>query len=171
MPRAIRARILPFPLDARADPRDRVSAVPGGMDRVARANLPRMDAHPLDPRAARLGLVAGISGFIAVAAGAFGAHALKARLDPAMLAVFETGARYHLVHALGMLAAAWAVDRTGRPLAARAGWLFGLGTVLFSGSLYALALTGIGVLGAVTPFGGVCFLAGWLMLGAALARR
>jgi uncharacterized membrane protein YgdD (TMEM256/DUF423 family) len=130
-----------------------------------------MDPRPLDPRAARLAGLAGVSGFLAVAAGAFGAHALKTRLAPDMVAVFETAARYHLVHALAMLAAAWAVDRTGRPLAARAGWLFALGTVLFSGSLYALALTGVGVLGAVTPFGGACFLAGWLMLGVALARR
>jgi len=129
-----------------------------------------MDANPLDPRAARLGLVAGLSGFVAVAAGAFGAHALKSRLDPAMLAVFETGARYHLVHALGMLAAAWVVDRTGRPLAARAGWLFALGTVLFSGSLYALALTGVRGFGAVTPVGGVAFLGGWACLAWAAWR-
>ena len=130
-----------------------------------------MDDRPLDPRATRLGLAAGVSGFLAVAAGAFGAHALRARLDPAMLAVFETGARYHLIHALAMLAAAWAVDRTRRTPAATAGWLFLAGTVLFSGSLYALALSGIGVLGAITPLGGVCFLAGWLCLGVALARR
>ena len=130
-----------------------------------------MDAHPLDSRAARLGFVAGISGLIAVAAGAFGAHSLRARLDPAMLAVFETGGRYQLMHALAMLAAAWAVDRTGRPLAATAGWLFVVGTVLFSGSLYALALSGITRLGAVTPFGGLCLLAGWMCLGLALGRR
>ena len=130
-----------------------------------------MDDRALDPRTARLSRAAGISGFLAVAAGAFGAHALKARLDPAMLAVFETGVRYHLIHSLAMLAAAWAVDRTGRKLAATAGWLFLAGTVVFSGSLYGLALSGIGVLGAITPLGGLCFLAGWACLAAALAKR
>lgn len=109
------------------------------------------------------------SAFVAVAAGAFGAHALRARLDAAALAVFETGARYQMYHALGLLAAAWAVVRWPGPWAVRAGWLFAMGTLLFSGSLYALALGGIRWMGAVTPLGGVAFLAGWLCL--ALAAR
>jgi uncharacterized membrane protein YgdD (TMEM256/DUF423 family) len=108
------------------------------------------------------------SAFIAVAAGAFGAHALRARLAPEMLAVFETGARYQMYHALAMFAAAWMVSR-GAPLAVWAGWLFLAGTLLFSGSLYALALSGIRILGAVTPVGGLAFLAGWICL--ALAAR
>src|SRR5918996_4241283 len=109
------------------------------------------------------------SALISVGAGAFGAHALRARLSPELLAVFETGARYQMYHALGLFAAAWAVTRWPGPWAVRAGWLFVLGTLLFSGSLYALALSGVRWLGAVTPFGGVAFLGGWICL--ALAAR
>jgi len=103
-----------------------------------------------------------LSAFVSVGAGAFGAHALRTRLAPDLLVVFETGARYQMFHALALLAVAWAVGRW--PAAAAAGWLFLAGTVLFSGSLYALALTGVRGLGAVTPFGGLAFLAGWLWL-------
>lgn len=106
-----------------------------------------------------------VSAFAAVAAGAFGAHALKSRLSPDLLVIFETGARYQMYHALGMLAAAWAFSRWPGAAVAAAGWLFVLGTVLFSGSLYALALTGVRWLGAITPLGGVAFLLGWLALG------
>ena len=109
------------------------------------------------------------SALIAVAAGAFGAHALRTRLSTELLAVFETGARYQMYHALGLMAVAWAITRWPGPLLTWAGWLFAAGTVLFSGSLYALALSGMRWLGAVTPFGGVAFLAGWLCL--ALAAR
>ena len=111
-----------------------------------------------------------VSAFVAVAAGAFGAHALRARLAPDLLAVFETGARYQMYHALGMVAVAWAVTRWPGPWPARAGWLFLAGTVLFSGSLYALALTGIRWLGAITPLGGLAFLAGWLCLAFGASR-
>jgi uncharacterized membrane protein YgdD (TMEM256/DUF423 family) len=111
-----------------------------------------------------------ISALIAVAAGAFGAHALRARLAPDLLAVFETGARYQMYHALGLLAVAWIASRSPSPLAAWAGWLFVLGTLLFSGSLYALALSGIRIFGAITPLGGLAFMAGWLCLALA-ARR
>ena len=110
------------------------------------------------------------SAFISVAAGAFGAHGLRARLAPDLLAAFETGARYQMYHALGLMAAAFALSRWPGPWPVRAGWLFVAGTVLFSGSLYTLALTGIRWLGAVTPFGGVAFLAGWVCLLLA-ARR
>jgi uncharacterized membrane protein YgdD (TMEM256/DUF423 family) len=102
--------------------------------------------------------------FLAVAAGAFGAHGLKARLAPDLLAVFETGARYHLFHALGLLAVGlWLAVRPG-PGVAAAGWLLQAGILLFSGSLYALALSGVRGLGAITPIGGVAFLAGWAVL-------
>jgi uncharacterized membrane protein YgdD (TMEM256/DUF423 family) len=111
------------------------------------------------------------SALIAVAAGAFGAHGLRARLTPDLLAVFETGARYQMYHALALLAVAWALARWPGPWPVRAGWLFVVGTLLFSGSLYALALSGVRWLGAVTPFGGAAFLAGWLCLLLAAVRR
>ncbi len=104
------------------------------------------------------------SAFLAVAAGAFGAHALRARLSADLLAVFETGARYQMYHALGLIAVAWAAARWPGPWPVRAGWLFLAGTVLFSGSLYALALSGARWLGAITPLGGVAFLLGWICL-------
>ena len=110
------------------------------------------------------------SAFVAVAAGAFGAHALRARIAPDLLAVFETGARYQMYHALALVAVAWVAARWPGPLPQWAGWLFVVGTVLFSGSLYALALSGIRWLGAVTPLGGAAFLAGWICLAMA-ARR
>jgi uncharacterized membrane protein YgdD (TMEM256/DUF423 family) len=108
---------------------------------------------------------------IAVAAGAFGAHALRARLEPDMLTVFETGARYHMYHALALVAVAWAVVRWPESQAAVAGWLFVAGIVVFSGSLYALALSGVRALGAITPLGGLCFLAGWGVLAWTVWRR
>lgn len=111
-----------------------------------------------------------LSGFASVAAGAFGAHALKARLTPELLAVFDTGARYQMFHALALGLVAWAAGRFPGAAVAWAGWLFAAGTVLFSGSLYALALSGVRWLGAVTPIGGVAFLAGWLCLGWAAVR-
>jgi uncharacterized membrane protein YgdD (TMEM256/DUF423 family) len=111
-----------------------------------------------------------ISAAISVAAGAFGAHGLRARLSPDLLAIFETGARYEMYHAFGLALAAWAAARTPGGAAAWAGWLFVAGTVIFSGSLYALALTGLRALGAVTPLGGVAFIAGWIALAAAALR-
>ncbi len=99
-----------------------------------------------------------LSAGLAVAAGAFGAHGLKGRLTPEMLAIFETGARYQMYHALGMLLA---VYEDTSPAAA---WLFLAGTVLFSGSLYALSVTDVRWLGAITPLGGVCFILGWCVL-------
>jgi len=102
---------------------------------------------------------------ISVALGAFGAHALRERLDAGMLANFETGARYQMYHALALLAVAWAVSRfPNSQLPPLAGWLFIAGSVLFSGSLYLMAFTGQRWLGAVTPFGGVAFIAGWVCL-------
>jgi uncharacterized membrane protein YgdD (TMEM256/DUF423 family) len=119
----------------------------------------------------RLFAIAGaLMALVAVAAGAFGAHALRTRLSPEYLAVFETGARYQMYHALALFAAAWATERAPGALAQWAGWLFMIGIVLFSGSLYTLALTGIRWLGAVTPLGGVAFIAGWLCLALAMRR-
>ncbi|MGE5639137.1 MAG: DUF423 domain-containing protein [Clostridia bacterium] len=103
-----------------------------------------------------------LSAFIAVGCGAFAAHGLKERLASDMLAVFETGARYQMYHALALLAVAWASTRWPGPVMSASGWLFVAGTVLFSGSLYVLALSGIRWLGAITPVGGLAFLAGWL---------
>ena len=118
--------------------------------------------------APRLWLVLGaLSAGIAVAAGAFGAHALRARLSPADLATFETGARYQMYHALALLAVAWVAFRTPSGAVQLAGWCFVAGTVLFSGSLYLLTLTGTRWLGAITPLGGVAFLVGWVALAVA----
>lgn len=97
----------------------------------------------------------------AVAAGAFGAHALKSILDPAMLAVYETAARYQMYHALGLFVVAWLSRETHSPFANKAGWLFCAGILLFSGSLYVVALAGIKWMGALTPLGGVSFIGGW----------
>jgi uncharacterized membrane protein YgdD (TMEM256/DUF423 family) len=99
-----------------------------------------------------------------VAAGAFGAHGLRERIPQESLLVFETAARHQMYHALALLAVAWTVTRWPGTLPRLAGWLFVLGTILFSGSLYTLALTGIGWLGVITPVGGVALLAGWLCL-------
>jgi uncharacterized membrane protein YgdD (TMEM256/DUF423 family) len=98
---------------------------------------------------------------LGVALGAFGAHALKARLAPDMLAVWETGVRYQIVHALALLAVAWALARWPGGAVQASGWLFVAGTLLFSGSLYALALTGVRGLGAVTPLGGAAWIVAW----------
>jgi len=102
--------------------------------------------------------------FVAVALGAFAAHGLKARLSPDMLTIFEVGVRYHMYHAFGLIAVAWAASRWPQSSAALAGWSFIFGIVIFSGSLYLLSITGIRWLGAITPVGGVAFLIGWLLL-------
>ena len=98
----------------------------------------------------------------AVAAGAFGAHALKAILDTPMLAVYETAARYQMYHALGLFVVAWLGRERESPLAIKAGWLFCAGILLFSGSLYLVALAGIKWMGALTPLGGLSFISGWI---------
>jgi uncharacterized membrane protein YgdD (TMEM256/DUF423 family) len=116
---------------------------------------------------------AAAAGFLGVALGAFAAHALKATLPPDMLAVFETGVRYQMYHAFALFAAAWGFGRWQRRAFTIAGGLFGTGIVIFSGSLYLLAFTGLRWLGAITPLGGLAFLAGWLCLawGAATKMR
>jgi uncharacterized membrane protein YgdD (TMEM256/DUF423 family) len=111
-----------------------------------------------------------LSALLAVAAGAFGAHALRHRMAPDTLGIFEVGARYHMYHALGLLAAAWAATRWPGGAPTTAGWLFVAGTVIFSGSLYALSLTGQRWLGAITPLGGLAFILGWAALAWAALR-
>ena len=112
-----------------------------------------------------------ISAFIAVALGAFAAHGLKARLSPDMLATFEVGARYQMYHALALLGVGGVAGRLPGGTVTVAGWLFVAGTILFSGSLYALSLTGHRWLGAITPLGGLAFLAGWAALAWAAWSR
>ncbi len=112
-------------------------------------------------------VVGALAAFIGVALGAFGAHGLRSRLSPEMLGVFETGVRYQMYHACAILIVALAAARLDGWLIRAAGWSFTGGIVLFSGSLYVLALSGITALGAVTPIGGLAFLAGWACLVAA----
>ncbi|MFP6573178.1 MAG: DUF423 domain-containing protein [Vicinamibacterales bacterium] len=107
---------------------------------------------------------------LGVILGAFGAHGLRARLSPEMLVVFETGVRYHLFHALGLLAVAWAASRWPGSYVSIAGYLFVAGIFIFSGSLYVLAITGIRWLGAITPIGGVCLIVGWGLLAVGVLR-
>jgi uncharacterized membrane protein YgdD (TMEM256/DUF423 family) len=115
-------------------------------------------------------MIGALSGAIGVGAGAFGAHALRAKLEPRMLEVFETGARYQMYHAIALLGVAWVASRWPGTLTTASGWLFVAGTVLFSGSLYAMALSDVRALGAITPIGGVCFIAGWLCLAIAASK-
>jgi len=109
-------------------------------------------------------VIAAASALISVALGAFGAHGLKARVTPSDLAIFETGARYQMYHALALLFVVWGLGRWPGVGMTSAGWFFIAGTLLFSGSLYALVLTGQRALGMVTPIGGLCFLIGWALV-------
>ena len=135
----------------------------------------------------RLFLILGaLSAAISVAAGAFGAHALRERVEPRLLEVFETAARYQMYHALALIAVALVLTRSGgvgssvtaavlgpplgKSLLVASGWCFLAGTALFSGSLYAMTFTGVRALGAITPLGGVAFIAGWVCLAVAAMR-
>jgi len=113
----------------------------------------------------RFFLIGTVCAFIAVAAGAFGAHSLRGVLTSDRLSAFETAARYQMYHAFGLLAVAMATGQWEHRLLPWAGWLFVTGIVLFSGSLYVLVLSGATWLGALTPIGGGAFLTGWLLLG------
>jgi len=116
--------------------------------------------------------IAAVNGFVAVACGAFAAHGLRARLPADLLAIFQTGVQYQMYHALALLAVGLLSLHMGSSGLLRAsGWLFLVGIVIFSGSLYILALSGVRWLGAITPIGGVAFLAGWLLLLAAVLRQ
>lgn len=117
-------------------------------------------------------LIGAVAAFLGVALGAFGAHGLRGRLSPEMLSVFETAVRYQMYHALALLITAAAVGRIGDArLLVVAGWCFLVGIVLFSGSLYALALTSVSIMGAITPIGGLAFLVGWGCLALFAAAR
>jgi len=104
------------------------------------------------------------SAFVGVSAGAFGAHGLKGRISTEMLTIFEVGVRYEMYHAFALIITAWVQTKWPSPMVMAAGWCFAIGTLLFSGSLYLLSLSGIKWLGAITPVGGVAFLAGWALL-------
>ncbi len=114
--------------------------------------------------------IAAINGLISVAAGAFGAHGLANRLSEKDLAIFETGARYQMYHTVALIAVAWVAAQSPSATIRLAGWSFLVGIVLFSGSLYALTLTGVRGLGAITPIGGTAFLIGWGLLAYAALR-
>ena len=109
-------------------------------------------------------LLGAVAAFLAVALGAFGAHGLRGRLTPEMLAVFQTGVQYHMYHALALILVSGIMGRVTGRLIQTAGWCFAAGIVVFSGSLYALATTGVTILGAITPIGGLFFLIGWACL-------
>jgi uncharacterized membrane protein YgdD (TMEM256/DUF423 family) len=116
-------------------------------------------------------LLGSLSAFLGVALGAFGAHGLKDRISPEMLTVWQTAVQYHLVHALALVLIAILCQLLPEPSMVRiAGWLLLAGTLLFSGSLYAMVLSGTRMLGAITPFGGIAFLVGWLFLAIAAFR-
>jgi uncharacterized membrane protein YgdD (TMEM256/DUF423 family) len=117
-------------------------------------------------------LIASVLGFLGVAFGAFGAHALKSRLSPDMLTVFETGVRYQMYHVFALLIVSAAIGHLGNArMLVMAGWFFFAGIVIFSGSLYALTVTGTRWLGAVTPIGGLALLVGWALLALFAAAR
>ena len=118
----------------------------------------------------RMLLLGAALGGIAVAAGAFGAHLLKPMLDGTMLAAFETGVRYQMYHALALCVVAWIGERDTTLRVTAVAWLFVIGTVLFSGSLYLLSLSGMRWVGAFTPLGGAALIAGWTLLSWTAAR-
>jgi len=111
-----------------------------------------------------------IFAFLAVAAGAFGAHALRARLAPDRMDLFELAARYQMYHSLALIAAAWAADRFQNGAANNSGWFFLVGILIFCGTIYGLAFGAPRWFGAITPIGGLCFLIGWAMLAIAALR-
>ncbi len=110
-------------------------------------------------------IIASLLGGLSVALGAFGAHALRGRIEESLLANYQTGVSYLFYHALALFAVAWAVSKwPAASLPVWAGWLFVVGVVFFSGSLFVMAFTGLRWLGAITPIGGVAFIIGWLLL-------
>jgi len=120
-----------------------------------------MSTEPLSRSAILFARAGALLALLGVALGAFGTHALRTRLPTERLSAFETAVRYQLIHAVALLAVAWLVERVPHPAVRQAGWLLLLGTVVFSGSLYALTLSGMGVLGAITPVGGLLMILGW----------
>ena len=124
--------------------------------------------------ARRLIVSGALLGFLGVALGAFGAHALKTRIEPELLSAYQTGVQYHLVHALGIILVGTLLQILpavrGMKALVASGWMMVIGVILFSGSLYALALSGVRELGIVTPFGGLALLTAWLMLAVGIVR-
>jgi uncharacterized membrane protein YgdD (TMEM256/DUF423 family) len=118
-------------------------------------------------------ILASINLFLSVALGAFGAHGLQGKISAHLLDVYKTGVHYHMIHGLGLFGIGLLGERAiaGMKQLRLAGWFLQAGIVFFSFSLYALALTGIGWLGAITPIGGVCFLIGWILLAVAAAKK
>jgi uncharacterized membrane protein YgdD (TMEM256/DUF423 family) len=111
-----------------------------------------------------------ISGALAVMIGAFGAHGLKEKLSAEMLAIYKTGVEYHFYHTLALLAVGLVALHVESKLLTASGWAMVAGIVIFSGSLYALSISGVKVLGAITPIGGLCFIAGWVLLAMAVVK-
>ena len=111
-----------------------------------------------------------ISGALAVMIGAFGAHGLKDKLSEEMLAIYKTGVEYHFYHTFALLVIGLVAMHVKSPLLTASGWSMAAGIVIFSGSLYALSISGVRVLGAITPIGGLCFIAGWVLLVAAIIK-
>jgi uncharacterized membrane protein YgdD (TMEM256/DUF423 family) len=110
-------------------------------------------------------IIGAINAFVAVALGAFGAHGLADKLEPKYLEIWKTGVTYQMFHATGLLIIGLLISKVGAsPLFTWSGWLMLIGIIFFSGSLYVLSLTKIGILGAITPIGGVCFLAAWVLI-------
>ena len=109
-------------------------------------------------------VIGALSAFIGVAAGAFGAHGLKSRMSTEMLSVFEVGVRYQMYHAFALIIAAWVQAKWPSSLVTTGGWFFAIGTIFFSGSLYLMSVSGVRWFGAITPLGGLAFLAGWVCI-------
>lgn len=115
--------------------------------------------------------IGSINAFLAVALGAFGAHILENKLSSEMLSIFQTGVQYHFYHALGLLAVGLIATQLPESVWLRwSGWLMFAGIIIFSGSLYILSVSGAGWLGAITPIGGLCFLASWILLAVAVLK-
>lgn len=116
-------------------------------------------------------IMGSLNAFLAVTLGAFGAHGLKDKLSSSMMAVYQTGVQYHMIHALGLILIAILSEKFGDNLLITwSGWMMVVGIVFFSGSLYTLSNTGIKVLGAIAPIGGLAFLIGWLLLAVAAIK-
>ena len=111
-----------------------------------------------------------ISGALAVMIGAFGAHGLKEKLTEEMLPIYKTGVEYHFYHTLALLAVGMIAMHVKSPLLTASGWSMAAGIVIFSGSLYALSISGVRVLGAITPIGGLCFMVGWVLLALTIIK-
>jgi uncharacterized membrane protein YgdD (TMEM256/DUF423 family) len=126
--------------------------------------IPTSLNQPMQDMAHRILISGALMALLGVAVGAFGAHGLRPFLSESMLAVFETGVRYQVFHALGMLIAGLSLAHAPTRYFKFAAWTFFLGIILFSGSLYVLSISGVRALGIITPFGGLCFIVGWGLL-------